>query len=425
MTHFLILSHGFNMDGRASSQTITDKVPFLRAKGFDLTVLSAVTGLKDADIDHLQLLPWGPSGLRFDLRHLLRLRIGQGALYRVLMFAASLLLLPAIVLERLVLGLQSQWSWALPAFVRGYFFLRRHPDCIVYSTGGAYSAHLAASWLKRWLGVRWIAEIHDPMVRPGEVPRTRDERFQARLESTICTQADHVWWFTNGALASAQHRNPQLASRGFVVLPGANPPVVKAQYVRGDQMVFAHFGSLSDTRTLAPFFEGLNTFLALNPSFRSTIRVEVYGASLDRESSQVLERTGLKTLVSSMGRLEACAETGLSGRERVVKRMHEVDCLLLMHGMIAECPEYIPSKLYEYFWSRRPVLALTWRNEQLDALVREHGGVVASTDDHEAVVSAIACVYADWQAGALDAKSQLAQPLGVGQAVDKILRECL
>jgi hypothetical protein len=425
MTHFLILSHGFNMDGRASSQTITDKVPFLRAKGFELTVLSAVTGLKDADIDHLQLLPWGPSGLRFDLRHLLRLRIGQGALYRVLMFAASLLLLPAIVLERLVLGLQSQWSWALPAFVRGYFFLRRHPSCIVYSTGGAYSAHLAASWLKRWLGVRWIAEIHDPMVRPGEAPKTRDERFQACLETTICTHADHVWWFTNGALASAQRRNPQLEGRGFMVLPGANPPGVQAQYVRGDQMVFAHFGSLSDTRTLAPFFEGLNAFVALHPTCRSTIRVEVYGASLDTESSQVLERTGLKPLVNCMGRLEACAETGLSGRERVVKRMHEVDCLLLMHGMIAECPEYIPSKLYEYFWSRRPVLALTWRNEQLDALVREHGGMVASTDDQEAVVSAIASAYAAWQAGTLDAESQRALPLGVGQAVERILSECL
>jgi hypothetical protein len=213
--------------------------------------------------------------------------------------------------------------------------------------------------------------------------------------------------------------------RGFVVLPGANPPGVQAQYVRGDQMVFAHFGSLSSTRTLAPFFEGLNVFLALNPAFRSKIRVEVYGASLDTESARVLERTGLKPLVSCLGRLEACAETGLSGRERVVKRMHEIDCLLLMHGMIAECPEYIPSKLYEYFWAHRPVLALTWRNEQLDALVRAHGGMVASTDDPKAVVSAISTAYAGWQAGTLDAESQRAQPLGVDQAVERILSQCL
>ena len=79
MTHFLILSHGFNMDGRASSQTITDKVPFLRAAGCEMTVFSAVTGLKDKDLTHRQLLPWGPAGLRFDLRHLLRLRIGRGS----------------------------------------------------------------------------------------------------------------------------------------------------------------------------------------------------------------------------------------------------------------------------------------------------------------------------------------------------------
>ncbi len=425
MTHFLILSHGFNMDGRASSQTITDKMPFLRAAGCEMTVFSAVTGLKDKDLTHQQLLPWGPAGLRFDLRHLLRLRIGRGALYRGLMLLASMVLLPGLVLERLLLGLQSQWSWALPAFVRGYLFLRRHPDCVVYSTGGAYSAHLAASWLKRWLGVRWIAEIHDPMVRPGEEPRTRDERFQARLEATICTQADHVWWFTDGALASARQRNPQLGKRGFVVLPGANPPSVEAGYVSGDRLVFAHFGSLSDSRTLAPFFQGLSTFLEVHPTCRSTVRVEVYGAALDAESARVLEQTGLKPLVSCMGRLESCPETGLSGRERVVKRMHEVDCLLLMHGMIAECPEYIPSKLYEYFWARRPVLALTWRNAQLDGLVHEHGGFVAPTDDPAAIVRAIESVYVGWQTGILNVGCKDSQPLGVGQAVEKILSECL
>ena len=38
---WLILAHGFNMDGRAASQTITDKVPYLLAAGLDLTVLSA------------------------------------------------------------------------------------------------------------------------------------------------------------------------------------------------------------------------------------------------------------------------------------------------------------------------------------------------------------------------------------------------
>ena len=36
---WLILSHGFNMDGRAASQTITDKIPHLLGAGIQLHVL--------------------------------------------------------------------------------------------------------------------------------------------------------------------------------------------------------------------------------------------------------------------------------------------------------------------------------------------------------------------------------------------------
>jgi hypothetical protein len=424
MPQFLILSHGFNMDGRAASQTITDKLPFLRADGCQISVLSAVTGSRDKKVSHHQLLPWGPSGLRFDLRHMLRLRIGKGFAYRMIMLIASIVLLPLIVLERVLFGLQSQWSWALPAALRGALMLRKKAGAIVYSTGGAYSAHLAAYWLKRWLGVPWIAEIHDPMVKPGQVPRTRDQRFQAWLEKMICTHADRVWWFTEGALHGALARNPQLGERGFVVFPGANPPMVQAHYCRGEKLVFAHFGSLDATRSLAPFVRALGEWLQRHPERRQQIQVDIYGGALDADSSKLAETLGMQSLMVCHGRLEACPESGLSGRERVMIKMHEADCLLLMHGMIPECPEYIPSKVYEYFWTRRPVLALTWKNPQLDRLVLDHAGYVAATDDQETILSEIERVHADWLAGCLAVSPETSPPLGVEQAVRRILDEC-
>ena len=44
--NWLILSHCFNMDGRAASQTITDKLPYFIESGMNLYVLSAITGKK-------------------------------------------------------------------------------------------------------------------------------------------------------------------------------------------------------------------------------------------------------------------------------------------------------------------------------------------------------------------------------------------
>ena len=416
---WLILSHAFNVDGRAESVTITDKMPHLLAAGVTPVVLSGVMGSHDTRFRHEQLLPWGPAGLRFDLRHLLARRWERGIAYRATMLLASTVLAPFIVLERLLTGLRSQWSWALPAAVRGAALLRRGEVDLVYSTGGVFSAHLAGWWLKRLTGCRWIAEIHDPMLVPGRPVVTRQERCFARLEGRICRDADLAWWFTDGALAAARRRHPELDGRGIVVFPGAEPPVVHTAYARGARFVLGHFGSLSETRSLGPTLQALAALLARRPELRDVMRLEVYGSALDPAAAQLRESLALGDVVDCIGRLEFDPQTGLSGRARVMQRMQQMDVLLMLHGTITDCAEYIPSKLYEYFWARRPVLALTHLNPQLDALVVEHGGSVAPATDPAAVERALEAVVERWRAGPLPDVE--VPPVTVGAAVQRIL----
>jgi glycosyltransferase involved in cell wall biosynthesis len=416
---WLILSHAFNVDGRAESVTITDKMPHLLAAGVQPIVLSGVMGTRDTRFRHEQLLPWGPAGLRFDLRHVLARRWERGMTYRAVMLPLSLVLAPFIALERLLTGLRSQWSWALPAAVRGGRLIRRGEVDLVYSTGGVFSAHLAGWWLKRLTGVRWIAEIHDPMLVPGRAVTTRQERCFARLEGRICRDADLAWWFTDGALAAARRRHPELGARGIVVLPGAEPPVVRTAYARGSQFVLGHFGSLSETRSLGPTFQALAALLARRPELRELVRVEVYGSALDPTAARLRESLALGDVVAPIGRLEFDPQTGLSGRARVMQRMQQLDVLLMLHGTIPDCPEYIPSKLYEYFWARRPVLALSHHNAQLDALVIEHGGWVAPATDAAAVEAALEAAIDRWRTSALPDVS--APPVTVAAAVQRIL----
>ena len=116
---WLILTHAFNMDGRAASQTITDKIPYLLAAGVEPIVLSGITGLKDQRFAHHQYLAWGPAGFRFDFRHWVANRYGRGVVYKVSTSLVSIALAPFIALERLLLGYSSQWSWVFPAFFHG------------------------------------------------------------------------------------------------------------------------------------------------------------------------------------------------------------------------------------------------------------------------------------------------------------------
>jgi hypothetical protein len=91
----------------------------------------------------------------------------------------------------------------------------------------------------------------------------------------------------------------------------------------------------------------------------------------------------------------------------------------MMHGQVPECPEYIPSKLYDYFWAQRPVLACTWRNPQLDTLVHGHGGMAVPTDDPAAITAAFETTYERWLRN--DLADTLAPPLSVQAAVDTIV----
>src|SRR3989338_2282021 len=259
---WLVLSHIFNMDGRASSQTITDKIPHFLKLGIQPIIVSAVMGNKDKVLEHHQVLHALAVALRFDLRHYLRQRIPSRALYRIAMIAVSLVLLPFYVVEKLIIPIETSWSWAISAYFMGARVIRTRKPRLIYSAGGAYAAHLAGYWLKLRFGIPWITEIHDPMTFPGQTTNKTRTRFSIWLEGKICKHADVAFWFTEEALAQARARHPELGDRGHCLLPGANEPEFpRVPYRRGKHLVIGYFGSLADTRNLGIFMQGLRKFI--------------------------------------------------------------------------------------------------------------------------------------------------------------------
>ena len=418
---WLILSHAFNMDGRAASHTITDKIPHLIAHGVRPIVVSAVTGRKDEVVEHHQLLPVSPVGLRFDLRHVLRKRITSRAAYKLSVGLMTLALSPFYLLEKLLLRLEPQWSWFIPAYVRGLRLIRERKLALIYSTGGANSAHLAGYLLAKRTGLPWIAEIHDPMVYEHWERRRMALRFAGWLEGKICEHADLAFWFVDTALERARARHPALGERGKVLIPGADRPAFgKIPYRRGAELVIGHFGSLAPTRNLAAFLEALESVLRRQPELAKVVRLEIYGSDPDALSAAAIARFPYPEMVRRIGRLERDPATGESGRDRVLKRMQTVDALLLLHGTERFCEEYIPSKLYEYLWTERPIIGLVWRNPHLERILRENGHWAVQADDIAAIAGAIDSLVARWRADQL-ADSGQPSPYTSAAAVGQLL----
>lgn len=433
--NWLILSHGFNMDGRASSLTITDKIPYLLNAGVKPYVFSAITGIKDDRFPHQQFLAWGPAAFRFDFRHWIANQYGRGIFYKISTGLVSLLLAPFIALEKCFLGYSSQWSWAMPAFVHGLRLMRDGKIDVIYSTGGAWSAHLAGLWLKKKTGLPWIVEIHDPLVirsgpnDPGfDRPKNRDAQFRQYLEKQICKYADLAWWFTDGALHYAKVRNPNLNTpnnaHGFMVLPGAEPPgglSASKMHQYSDHLNLCHFGSLANDRSLSTILKALVPLFKKFPEARERIRVHAYGAPLDSFTAEAVKNLKFEDILLAHGRLERDAVTGKSGRERVVEKMQLADVLILLHGNDEWCAEYIPSKLYDYLWTGRPIWGITHRNPQLDQMLLDRSAYLSPQSNVEAVELALERIWLDWKNQQLIEPKWL--PLGVDQAAYRILSE--
>jgi len=129
--------------------------------------------------------------------------------------------------------------------------------------------------------------------------------------------------------------------------------------------------------------------------------VDIYGRELDPVSRRVLSDCELNGIIRVHGRLEHDPVTGKSGRQRVLEKMRKCDVLLIIHGTDATCEEYIPSKIYEYFLTSRPILGLARPESELRDLLEDNGHIFVDGGDVYKIKSVIKDLIIRWESGGL------------------------
>jgi len=417
---WLIVAHCFNMDGRAASQTITDRLPLLMERGVTPMVISAPTGKKDRRFRHYQVFSPAPSGFLFEARHVIAGKTRVVSLRRLLKALLTLPLLPFLLIEKLFINLDSHWSWFLSASILGWRVAKDDRPALVYSTAGPSSTHLAGYLIARMCGLPWLAEVHDPLIMDAQKRRYQRYRFHRWLETLIFKHADAVIYFTEKALASAENRTG-VSGKGHVLRPGANPPPVgTVGYEKRRQFHLGHFGSLADDRNLGDIFKSLDVLKREHPQAAKDVVLDVYGSQLDRTSKHLMDRYDVHEMVHLHGRIESDPTTGKSGRQQVIEEMHRCDVLVLMQGDSTAGEEYIPSKLYEYVLTRRPILGIVLEGSEADRLLKEGGHVAIQKGDVNAIVRALKTFLDEWENdGVADMKGRGA--FTIEKAVDQLI----
>lgn len=375
---WLILSYRANIEGSACSQHIDDRLPFFQKQGIEPVLLTGPVGEPSKTWIHFRTHSLAPSGIRFELRHFLRKHLHKRWQFKLVETILLLPVFPFYLLEKIIINLESEWSWWLLASLRGFFLCRQLHPTVIYSTGGSASAHVAAMFIQQWTDTKWLAETQDPLVHDHDWQRSKMVlRAYKSLEKRICKRADSFIFLVRSAMEHTTQR-VQGNCRGAVIYPGSVPSFFQhGLYTKGEHCRFAHFGSLAGTRNLVVFFQALQQVLADDESLRDQIQVDVYG-SFDGDSEQEMKRLQLEDLVVRHGPVD---------RKEALVAMQQTDCLLLIQNIIYFSCETIPSKVYEYLFAGRPIIGLLYHNEELESMLIENDHYVAPADDVKAVAA--------------------------------------
>jgi len=418
---WFILAQSFNVDGGAASQTITDRLAYFKNRGVDFVVLSAPTGIKDTQFPHYQIISPAPSGIRFEMRFIIKHKVRNKTAQNILKAISAFICFPFYASEKIFLHFDSQWSWFLSASIKGSQIIKKHRPALLYSTAGPPSTHLTAYILHKIFKLPWMAELHDPLILDDQTPKWHKYFYNRFVERIICNNAAIVVYFTNQALKNAERRHP-IKNKGVVVRPGANPPDFHdVVYNKKDKISFGHFGSLAKMRNLGVFIKALHGLIEKEPTLKGSICLHVYGCELDVVSRKTLREYPLGDSLIEHGRLEYDPKTGKSGRQQVMEAMKNTDVLVLLHGGEGSvCYEYIPSKLYEYLLTRRPILGLVQTGTELEEFLIENDHTSVDKDDIVKVKEAIESYVHTWDTEGLD-DNQVASPFTVEATVDKLM----
>ncbi|MBI5837405.1 MAG: glycosyltransferase [Candidatus Eisenbacteria bacterium] len=272
--------------------------------------------------------------------------------------------------------------WRKPAVRAGLERLRRGDVRALYSTSPPDTDHMVALDLKRATGLPWVADFRDPWIGLGYFRPLTPWHRAAHLERlrAVLSNADRVLTATDGTRAFLEAALPSAAPRITVIPNGYEEEEWReVTPARFDRFTVVHAGRISAGRTLAPFLDGLQRFLAADPSRAARTQVLLYGPH-DSPQAGLVERRGLGEVVRFVGQRP---------HREVLEAEAGAHALLLLKHLSGRFRELVPGKLYEYLASGRPVLAVVPEGPAAE-LVRTMGcGWVAAPGEPGRVAEAL------------------------------------
>ena len=271
------------------------------------------------------------------------------------------------------LALPDRWvSWLTGAVPLGLHLVRKYKPQAIWSTYPIATAHLIGFVLKKMTGLPWLADFRDSMTEEN-YPRDRvtREHYQWIEQKTLRQSALSI--FTAPSTKQMYlNRYTWLKTESCLVIPNGfdehdfhNIETQKFGFTENHgPLRLVHAGVVyPEERDPRPFFEAVARLKIEGRISSNMLQIELRGSGSEEVYSTILQQLNITDIIHLLPSLPY---------HEVLKDCARADALLLFQG--TSCNHQIPAKAYEYLRLQKPVLALTDKEGDTAAVLRECGG---------------------------------------------------
>ena len=280
--------------------------------------------------------------------------------------------------------------------------LKKEDVEIIISRSTPVTSHLAALILKSLSGLPWIPCFSDPWTTDPNLPYRNKilpekliKRHDEYLEQKVISRADKVIFTTERLKEEYVQRYKYIPKDKFIVIPNSYDPEQFYEVTNIDDQnksfTIAYAGTFADARSPEPLFKALK-LLREEGDIYTRMNVKLIGRL--GNFGHLIQEYGLNTVVQVMGRVShkdaSCC-------------LRSSDVLLLIDSPIQTM--CLPSKLIEYIFIGKPILAITpEEGSSADVIRATKTGIVISPHDIEGIKNAIKHLYTNYVNGNLGIK---------------------
>jgi hypothetical protein len=270
-----------------------------------------------------------------------------------------------------ILPYNEQLPWVPHALTMARQLISSDSYSAVISSSPPLAGHLAALYLKKRYGLKWVADFRDPLSGNPARSRAWARPYDAVLQRWIFRHADALIAVTDAVANEWRERYPVWAHKIHLIWNGFDPedafgpaPIPPRPY-----KVLGHIGVLYLQRYPIAMVASLERLFRHGLLHAGSIRIRFTGPIV--EQAEFASHPAVAALTQK-GCLEMDGQ--LIPRQQAMRETATSDFLLLLDIVNLSNVGYtVPAKLYEYVLAGRPILAVTDHGSPVERILAQSG----------------------------------------------------